>query len=182
MKKLFTLLFATALLVGCGMNKKADECCSADKVKTDPATIGMYVQNDTDKPIYWHRTWGMQAKDVYDTIQPGKGLLLQSNTQPPQGATSFIGTINPPEGVKPGGPENGSWNYEWAFNGGNTPIINYANEGGSPSAECPETATKNHAMWAYYAKWNNGKCYKSTEPFTSLTDTLTFTTTVWPKP
>ena len=72
MKKLFTLLFATALLVGCGMNKKADECCSADKVKTDPATIGMYVQNDTDKPIYWHRTWGMQAKDVYDTIQPGK--------------------------------------------------------------------------------------------------------------
>ena len=176
MKNYYLIMLLSLIFIGCN-NKNVKK---VEKVKIDPATIGMYVINNTDKPIYWHRTWGMNVKDQLDTIAVGEGKLLQSNTQPTQGATSFIGTINPPKGVQPGGPENGSWNYEWAFNGGNKMIINYANDGGSPSSECPATATKNNAKWAYYSKWTNGKCYKKNDVFTSMSDTLTFTTTTWP--
>ena len=189
MKKLLTFLLIGTMF-GCGvinLNETTKKECSTKKecckknVKMNAATVSLYVINNTSKPIYWHRTMGMDKNDVFDTI-PAKGgtLLSNSNTQPKNGATSFIGTINPPDGLKPGGPQNGSWNFVFGYNGTNTMIINYANEGGSPSAENPATATKNNAVWAYNAVFSSGKVYKSKEVAFKV-DTVTFTTSPWPK-
>ena len=53
MKKLFTLLFAAALLVGCGMNKKTEECCATNKVESDPITVSVKVLNSTDQDHFY---------------------------------------------------------------------------------------------------------------------------------
>lgn len=188
MKKLLTFLLIGTMF-GCGVinlnNTTKKECstkkeCCKKNVKMDPQTVAVFVINKTDQPIYWHRTMGMDKNDVYDTIPANGGTLLSnSNTQPPNGATSFIGTINKPLNCT-GGPQNGSWNFVFGFDGTNQMKFNYANEGGSPSAVCPATATKNHADWAYTATWSSGNCYKSkTNSF--KVDTVTFTTSLWPK-
>tara|TARA_R110002020_G_scaffold128419_1_gene287873 strand:- start:557 stop:1108 length:552 start_codon:yes stop_codon:yes gene_type:complete len=180
MKNLFTLILTTFLVIGCGSNKKADpalagmiqEDGSILNVKMDPATVTLYVVNNTDQLIYWHRTMGMDKNDVYDTIAIGDTLLSNSNTQPLAGATSFIGTILPPKGLTSISPSNGNWNYEYGFDGSNTMKINNENDGGGPM---PGNATARSATWVYETEFKDGNP-------SSINNTITFTTSVWPKP
>ena len=132
-----------------------------------PATVELTVINNTDKPIYWHRLYGMDAKDVYDTIPVNGKFLSNSNTH---NATSFEGKIWPPSSVTKPSPDGGSFDYEYGY-WNNTMHINNANDGGGPM---PGNATTRSANWVYEIEWLN-------DPKTSINNTATFTTSKWPK-
>jgi hypothetical protein len=159
MKKLLIIFISTLLFIGCS-NMKTEKA-ETEKVEGWPATVELYVINKTDKPIYWKRTAGMDANNVYDTIAVGSTLLSNSNTH---NATSFMGKIWPPKSVTKPSPDGGDFAYEYGY-WENTMHINNANKGGGPM---PGNAKERSANWVYELTWKN-------DPM-SINNTVTITT------
>ena len=59
MKKIFTLLLASTLLVACN-NTKTEK---AEKVETSPAKFTLTVINNTDSDMKWEQSWAMTGPD-----------------------------------------------------------------------------------------------------------------------
>ena len=87
MKKLFTLLLAATLFVGC--NTKTDKAVplagtiledgTIMNVESDPVTVSLKVTNSTDQDQTFKLSYGIDKAEELVTLKAGETTLVESN-------------------------------------------------------------------------------------------------------
>lgn len=134
-------LTATLLFVGCINSTKKVE------LGMDPATLILTVKNSTEAPLIIHSTWGMDKKDVYDTIAIGESKDIQSNTHASSGTDIIAQSLMPPQMSQPN-PANGDFRVSYGY-WSDALHCTYPNTSGAPTKEHTYTGTN----WIYKATW-----------------------------
>ena len=164
MKKIFTLLLASTLLVACN-NTKTEK---AEKVETDPAKFTLTVINNTDQDMKWAQTWAMTGP-TSGVVAAGDTVLLSSNET---GGDEI--TINPlpPKSVE-ANPASGIFQMTYGWDGHIARIYadNTVNKGNPMSDVCYG------CNWVYKTDFLLPSGVQ-----TNATNTVTFTTEAFTPP
>ena len=164
MKKIFTLLLASTLLVACN-NTKTEK---AEKVETSPAKFTLTVINNTDSDMKWEQSWAMTGPDS-GVVAAGDTVELSSNEVDSDRINVY--PVPPKSVVKPN-PASGNFGMQYGWDGHIARIYcdNVCNAGRpTPTVQDPGT------NWVYVTKW-----LKDPSVQTNTTNTVTFTTEAWP--
>ena len=107
MKKLFTLLLAATLFVGCN-NTKTDKAVplagtiledgTIMKVESASVTVSLNVINKTDMDLYVNCSFCVDAVNDTTLVKSNASYLLQSNNQKASGTIFTIGIHGPKDG------------------------------------------------------------------------------------
>ena len=165
MKKIFTLLLASILLVACNNTKTK----KAEKVETDPAKFTLTVINNTDQDMKWAQTWAMTGP-TSGVVAAGDTVLLSSNET---GGDEI--TINPlpPKSVEAANPASGIFQMTYGWDGHIARIYadNTVNKGNPMSDVCYG------CNWVYKTDFLLPSGVQ-----TNATNTVTFTTEAFTPP
>ena len=142
MKKIFTLLLASTLLVACN-NTKTEK---AEKVETSPAKFTLTVINNTDSDMKWEQSWAMTGPDS-GIVAAGDTVKLSSNEVDSDRINIYP---VPPKSVTKPNPASGNFGMQYGWDGHIARVYcdNVCNAGRpTPTVQDPGT------NWVYVTKW-----------------------------
>jgi len=159
MKKLFTLLLAATLFVGCN-NTKTDKVIplagtiledgTIMNVESDPITVSVKVTNSTDQDQTFKLSYGIDAKDTLVTIKAKTTEIIESNCSG-HDCTEWI-AVNPgligPAGTK--NPSGGEFRLSWQIVSPGLMKMTYWDESGQPMDDRIYSAD---VEWKYELVW-----------------------------
>jgi hypothetical protein len=157
MKKLFTLLLAATLFVGC--NTKTDKAVplagtiledgTIMNIESDPVTVSVKVTNSTDQDQTFKLSYGIDAKDTLVTIKAKTTEIIESNCSG-HDCTEWI--ANPgligPAGTK--NPSGGEFRLSWQIVSPGLMKMTYWDESGQPMDDRIYSAD---VEWKYELAW-----------------------------
>jgi len=158
MKKLFTLLLAATLFVGC--NTKTDKAVplagtiledgTIMNIESDPVTVSVKVTNSTDQDQTFKLSYGIDAKDTLVTIKAKTTEIIESNCSG-HDCTEWI-AVNPgligPSGTK--NPSSGEFRLSWQIVSPGLMKMTYWDESGQPMDDRIYSAD---VEWKYELAW-----------------------------
>ena len=158
MKKLFTLLLAATLFVGC--NTKTDKAVplagtiledgTIMNIESSPVTVSVKVLNSTDQDQILKLSYGIDAKDTLVTIKAKTTEIIESNCSG-NDCTEWI-AVNPgligPAGTK--NPSSGEFRLSWQIVTPGLMKMTYWDESGQPMDDRIYSAD---VEWKYELAW-----------------------------
>jgi len=165
MKKLFTLLLAATLFVGCD-NTKTDKVIplagtiledgTIMKVESDPITVSVKVLNSTDQDQILKLSYGIDKTDELITLKAGDTTLVESNCSG-HDCTEWIAVgsddnpqLRGPAGLQPYSPHGGEFRLTWQTVSPGLMKLVYWDQSGQPMDDRIYSADVD---WKYELVW-----------------------------